>query len=422
MSIDFRLPDVGEGLSEAEVVRWLVEPGGAVKEDQEFLEIETDKAVVGITSPVTGTLVAQNAAVGDLVEVGTVVAVFASSADADVAPATSAPSPVTGSVAGDAAVASTPPAVATPAGRPSSRPKATPATRKLARELGVDLYLVTGTGPGGRVMDDDVRAAASVPPAPAAQPVGSDASRAAGSAAQPTSTSPSRPSEDQRIPIRGVRRAVVRTMTESWNQIPHVNAMQEVDFSRLLAARAELGEKGIKVPLSAFLVKAAAIALAEYPVFNAEVDTERDEIVLKARINIGVAIDTPDGLIVPVVHDADRLGIREIGDLLVGMVTQAQERTLPQEFLRGGSFTVNNYGPLGGWFGTSLIKPPEVGILSLGPARESAVVRDGQIVARPIAAMALAADHRVADGREIVGFCTLARELLESPMALALGR
>ncbi|MFP4234930.1 MAG: dihydrolipoamide acetyltransferase family protein, partial [Nitriliruptoraceae bacterium] len=224
--------------------------------------------------------------------------------------------------------------------------------------------------------------------------------------------------EDRRVPMRGVRRAVARTMTESWTTVPHVNSMHEVDLEALQELRAQLKEAGTPIPITAFLAKAVARALRTYPVLNAQVSPDGEEMILKHRINLGVAVDAPDGLIVPVIEDADVKPVHAIGVELTQLAHQARDRSVPQERLRGGTFTVNNYGPLGGWFGTSLIKPPEVAILSMGPVRDQVVPRDGQIVVRPVAVLALAADHRVADGNEIIGFCVAVREALEAPVRL----
>jgi pyruvate/2-oxoglutarate dehydrogenase complex dihydrolipoamide acyltransferase (E2) component len=223
------------------------------------------------------------------------------------------------------------------------------------------------------------------------------------------------------MPVRGLRRTIARNMTTAWTTVPHVNSVHEVDLHELQHLRAQLRERGREVPVTAFLVRAAALALREFPVLNATIDMEREEMVLLHRVNIGVAVDAPDGLIVPVIHDADRKDVVRLGLELRERAEQARARTVPQDRLRGGTFTVNNYGPLGGWFGTSLVKPPEVGILSMGPAREQVVARDGQIVIRPVAGMVLAADHRVADGREIIGFCVAVRRLLEAPVNLVIG-
>jgi pyruvate/2-oxoglutarate dehydrogenase complex dihydrolipoamide acyltransferase (E2) component len=426
---EFPLPDVGEGLAEAEIVRWLVAPGDTVREDDAFVEIETDKALVQITSPVTGTLTSQAAAEGDVVAVGSLLAVFEAdgsepsvgdgSDDAAAAvPTTDAP-----------AAAATPDAAAVGTSTParSRKAKATPATRKLARRLDVDIATVTGTGAGGRVLDEDVqRAAGAGPTTDAAAGGGSSsvspdqtpAAPPAPSEAPPRPTTAAPDGQDERLPLRGLRRAVARTMTTSWTTVPHVNSIHEVDLHELMLLRSRLTDQGRAIPVTAFMVKAAALALREFPVLNAQVDADAEEIVLKHRCNLGVAVDAPDGLIVPVIDDADRKPVAAIGVELRTLAEQARDRSLPQERLRGGTFTVNNYGPLGGWFGTSLVKPPEVGILSFGPAREQVVPRDGEIVIRPMGVMALAADHRVADGRELIGFCLAVRNRLEAPLQL----
>ena len=434
MPTEFPLPDVGEGLAEAEIVRWLVAPGGAVREDDAFVEIETDKALVQITSPVTGTLTSQAAAEGDVVAVGSLLAVFdANGSGSLVSDGSDDATPAVPSM--DAAPASTPAVAAgTSAPTRTRKAKATPATRKLARRLEIDIATVAGTGAGGRVLDEDVqRAADGGPTTDAAGPTTDTAAGGGHPAASPDQRPGATPApyeasqrrataasdgHDERVPLRGLRRAIARTMTTSWTTVPHVNSIHEVDFHELTLLRARLADRGRAIPLTAFMVKAAALALREFPVINAQVDAEAEEIVLKHRRNLGVAVDAPDGLIVPVIDDADRKPVAAIGVELRALAEQARDRSLPQERLRGGTFTVNNYGPLGGWFGTSLVKPPEVGILSFGPAREQVVPRDGEIVVRPVGVMALAADHRVADGRELIGFCLAVRNRLEDPLQL----
>lgn len=416
MSIEFRFPDVGEGLAEAEIVRWLVPEGGPVQEDQAIVEVETDKSLVEITSPVTGVLTVHGAGEGTVIAVGAVLATFESDGAAP-APDAHAHAPAAAAQpSAPVAPATPPPAVPAQGGR---RPKATPSTRGLARSLGVDLTSVVGTGAGGRILDEDVRAAAS----------GASASSSGTVAASPGAPSaPAAPlpkveppvGEDRVVPLRGVRKAIARNMLQSWTTVPHVNSIHEVDLSEMQRLRAQLKERGRDVPMTAFLVRAAALALREFPVLNASVDGEKEEMILRHRVNIGVAVDAPDGLIVPVIDDADVKDVVRIGDELRQLAAQTRDRTVPQERLRGGTFTVNNYGPLGGWFGTSLVKPPEVGILSIGPARDQVVPRDGQIVIRPIAGMVLAADHRVADGREIIGFCVSVRRMMEAPVNLLL--
>lgn len=416
MSIEFRFPDVGEGLAEAEIVRWLVPEGGPVQEDQAIVEVETDKSLVEITSPVTGVLTVHGAGEGTVIAVGAVLATFESDGAAP-APDAHAHAPAAAAQpSAPVAPATPPPAVPAQGGR---RPKATPSTRGLARSLGVDLTSVVGTGAGGRILDEDVRAAASGASASSSGAVAASSGAPSAPAAPLPKVEPP-VGEDRVVPLRGVRKAIARNMLQSWTTVPHVNSIHEVDLSEMQRLRAQLKERGRDVPMTAFLVRAAALALREFPVLNASVDGEKEEMILRHRVNIGVAVDAPDGLIVPVIDDADVKDVVRIGDELRQLAAQTRDRTVPQERLRGGTFTVNNYGPLGGWFGTSLVKPPEVGILSIGPARDQVVPRDGQIVIRPIAGMVLAADHRVADGREIIGFCVSVRRMMEAPVNLLL--
>jgi pyruvate dehydrogenase E2 component (dihydrolipoamide acetyltransferase) len=218
--------------------------------------------------------------------------------------------------------------------------------------------------------------------------------------------------------MRGLRRSTARRMTTAWREVPHVNSVHEVDLHQLLTLRARLAEAGHRVPLTAFLVKATAMALTEWPSLNATVDDEAEEITYHERVDLAVAADTDDGLLVPVLRGVDRSSLARVGRELTEAMGGARDRTLTPEAMRGATFTVNNYGPLGGWFGTSLVSPGQVGILSMGPARDRVVPVDGEIAIRPVAVLALAADHRVADGRELIGFCVSVRERLENPLSL----
>lgn len=439
----FNLPDVGEGLAEVEIVEWLVDVGQDVREDEPLVEVETDKAVVQITTPVTGRLVRQAAAPGEQVAVGAVLAEFVTDtqqspsstpagpaspsgeapADAGSGQLREAGSPVSNGDSATAVTGSANPAESShrAAASPTRRPRATPATRGLARRLGVDLGTVTGSGPGDRIMDADVNAvhdgsATLNPPSGATTTNDEAASDAAGS--QDVQVSPSPHVAGTTEALRGVRRVIAETMTQSWQTIPHVSSFHEVDMGALASLRGELKLADRLVPLTAFLVVAAARALRSYPELNASVGD--GAITHHANIDLGIAFDGDSGVIVPVVRSADTKSVWQVAAELRTLGQQVEQRSLAPDQLRAATFTVNNYGPLGGWFGTSLVTPPQVGILSLGPVRDQVVPVAGEPGIRPIAVMNLAADHRVADGRGLIGFCTAVREQLEHPIRLVM--
>ena len=296
-SYQFNLPDIGEGLSEGEIVRWHVAPGDQVQGDQPLVDVETDKAVVEIPAPVAGVLKTQGGQPGDMLPVGGLLAVIETDG------AAAEPAPAAPAQAESTEPAAVPLAAGEPAG-PAKRVRASPATRKRAIELGVELATVTGTGDRGLVTKDDVeRAAAGDAGAMPATPVPpSSAPVAAGPAG-----------EDRVVPLRGLRRQVARTMAEAWREIPHIWSMRELEADELVRAyrslRAEFDDRGVRLTYLAIFVKAAAMALRHHPSFNASIDLERQEIIYRHRRNIGLATATPDGLIVTVLHDADAMSL-----------------------------------------------------------------------------------------------------------------
>ena len=392
---EFRLPDIGEGLAEAEVGKWLVAVGERVTEDQPVVEMMTDKATVELPSPASGVVAEQRAGEGDTVKTGAVLYVIETDvADSAPPPAPAAPQDVSPQAAGSHAVA-----------EPGSAVLAPPAVRKLARELGIDLGAVRGTGPGGRISADDVQrhaAAPAVTPAPAPAP-------AAGN----------------RIRLRGVQKRMAETMALSARTIPHVTGFHEIDAVELMSYTSEVRRqaeaKGLRFPFDAFLVRAAAIALRRHPIFNSSLDAEHDEIVMHDQVNIGVATATPDGLVVPVVKGADLLGLDALAAEVDRVTTAARERRTAPADVRDGTFTVSNTGAWRGGFGTSLLRPPEVALVAFGRVDTRAVVRDGAVVARAVMPMSVTFDHRVIDGEQGLSFALTLRELIEDPARLAGG-
>jgi pyruvate dehydrogenase E2 component (dihydrolipoamide acetyltransferase) len=442
MSRDFRLPDLGEGLTEAEIVSVLVAEGEEIKEDQAVLVVETEKAQVELPSPFGGRVDRIHVEAGQRVKVGAVLLSFADAGGAT-SPCASAPAaparPAEPKPAARGPASPAPPPAAAPAtGLP---PAATPATRRLARELGVDLGRVRGTGPGGRISDDDVRAAASGGPAAAiatapgaATPAPGAVARAPGAPleaprplAGPVALPPLPRFEQwgpvEREPLRGIRRRSAEHLSLAWAVIPHVTQHDLADVTELETMRRrqqKRGEGSADLTLTVFLMKAAAMALRAHPRFNASLDHATGELVLKGYYNIGVAVDTDQGLVVPVVRGVDGKGIRELAAELAQLVMRTREGKATLEDLRGGTFTVTNTGALGGTGATPIINYPEVAILGVGRARQTPVVRDGQIVPRLVLPLSLAFDHRVIDGMEAARFSTDLVGLLEAPERLFL--
>jgi pyruvate dehydrogenase E2 component (dihydrolipoyllysine-residue acetyltransferase) len=385
-AVEFTLPDVGEGIDGAEIIEWRVGVGDRVQEDQELVEVQTDKAIVVIPSPATGTVTAIGAPEGERLAVGAVLAVIERDGGNGAAPEPAPPPPA------------------------ASRALASPATRRRARELGVDLAAVEGSGPHGRIVREDVERAATPEPAASEPPA-----------------APTRSRSGEVIPLRGVRRAIAHTLTRAWQEIPHIIDYREVDATRLLAARAALrgraaerGEEALARALTPTpLIAAAALrALPDHPYVNASVDLEREEITLHAHVHLGVATATPDGLMVPVVRDADRRTVAELALAIAELSRAARERRLAPEQLRGATFTVNNFGGLGVWLGTPIIQPPQVVNFGVGAIRERVVAIDGAPQVRPVCALAVSGDHRVLDGDTLGAFVSQVVTLLEEPVLI----
>jgi pyruvate dehydrogenase E2 component (dihydrolipoamide acetyltransferase) len=387
---EFKLPDIGEGLAEAELAKWLVAVGDRVAEDQPVVEMMTDKASVELPSPGAGVVVEQRAAEGDVVKVGGVLYVLETEAQIAGAHAEAEPQRPA-----DAAPASPPPA-------PAPGALAPPAVRKLARDLGVDIGQVKGSGPGGRISADDVQR------------------HAADATAAPAGAVPAMAGTRERV--RGVRKRMAQTMAESARTVAHVTGFHELDageFAELAARlRREAGENGGRFPFDALLVRAAAIALRKHPIFNSSLDVERGEVVVHDDVNVGVATATPDGLIVPVVKRADTLTLEALAREVDRVTAAAREGKTSIGDLQGGTFTVSNTGAWRGAFGTSLIRLPEVAIVAFGRIEDRAVVRDGAIVVRPVMPMSVTFDHRVIDGEQGLTFALTLRELIERPAQL----
>lgn len=417
---EFKLPDLGEGMQEAEVRRWLISPGESVKRDQPMVEVETDKAVVEIPAPIAGRVAEIRVPSGNVARVGEVLIVFETTGA--VLPAESA-APPTSSAPGTAK-ANGATLVAPEKAAPGPRVLAAPAVRKRAFELGIDLAQVPASQPHGRVSMDDVLTYA--------ERLKQEPVQEASLPREPVSfnSTPSQVSEqrevvpDERQPLTGLRKRIAERMERSWRTVPHATAFDELDGAELIALRQALKpvaeRRGVRLTYMPLLVKLLLPALKEFPIFNASLDEEKREIIYKRSYHIGIAADSPEGLLVPVLRDADRLTLFEIAQRLEHLVEGAQKRTLSLPELAGSTFTLNNVGSFGGSTGTPIINYPEVAILAVGRLQEKAIVRDGSIVVRPMMPLALSFDHRLIDGALAGKFLTRFKELVEQPQQLML--
>jgi pyruvate dehydrogenase E2 component (dihydrolipoyllysine-residue acetyltransferase) len=372
MAFEFRLPDIGEGLTEAEVVEWLVAEGDRVALDQPLVQIETDKAVTDIPSPRAGVLIRQGAPAGSVVQVGEVLAVIETADEAAAVPGDAAP------IVGTLLEAEASPPQSTTQNEahversrePGTRPhpvEVLPLVRRLARELGVDLAKVEGTGPGGRITREDVESVAGRTATPIAD------------------------GAEERVRLSKLRRTIASNMERSWREIPHVTTFGDADATAILAVRADTG-----LALEALFIRAVLPALRTYPEFNASLDGE--ELVLKRHYDIGVAVDTPNGLLVAVVKAADQRTPDDLSKEIARLSAAVQSRTARPGELTGQTFTISNIGAVGGGHGTPIIPYGTTAILSFGRAAERPVVREGRIATVPVLPLSLSYDHRVIDG------------------------
>ncbi len=363
MAYEFKLPDLGEGLTEGEIARWLVREGDEVAEDDPLVEIQTDKTTVEIPSPASGTVARILVAEGEVVPVGTVLVVIGDDA---AAPAAAEP---------PASTAGTDPAGSVPGSRPAetSRVRATPLVRRIARELGIDLETVAGTGRGGQVTEADVRGQAQ-----------------------------GHGQHGRREKLRGVRRLIAEHMARAHREVPPVTWVEECDFGAI--------DLALLVPTA---LRACALSLREYPELNARLEGE--EILYLDRYDLGVAVQTEQGLVVPVVRGCDSRSVDELAADVARLADAARSGTLAPEDLRGSTFTLTSAGKLGGLFHTPIVNHPEVAILGIGRVAPRPVVREGAVVVRPIGTIAVTFDHRVVDGARAAEFGLAVIRRLEQP-------
>jgi pyruvate dehydrogenase E2 component (dihydrolipoamide acetyltransferase) len=395
--MEFKLPDIGEGITEGEILKWMVKEGDLIKEDQPLVEVMTDKVNVQIPSPASGRVSSIKVKEGEMAKVGETIMVIENGGG----------SPIPG------APPSPPPAQSTP--RPSQQPPppsqqgqvlAAPATRKLARELGIDISTVRGSGPQGRISDEDVRRAASGPKGVTVQ------------AQKPATLGP----REEAVPLRGIRRTIAEHMTRSKELTAQVTHVDEADMTELVllreAFKGSAEKRGVKLTFLPFVIKALVPALKEFPYANASLDETSGNIILKKYYNIGVATDTEQGLVVPVVRDADSKDVFELAGEIEQMAAKARSGELSLEDVKGSTFTITNVGAVGGLFATPIINYPEVAILGLHRITKRPVVRDGRVEIRDITYLSLSFDHRVLDGAYAARFTTRVIETLQDTKRL----
>jgi len=489
---DFILPDLGEGVHEAELIKWRVKVGDVIEEHQILADMETDKALVEVPSPRAGTLAALHGAEGEVLKVGNALVSFVpaagstatnvtantpgngqNKAPAAVSPAAkpsqtptavapSTPAPVSTGPAKDtnAQIAANVPANAAPApahedagtvvgamggalggvSRADGKALATPAVRRLAKEMGVDIDAITGTGMAGRVLDKDVKSAASRPiakpaavtsaPAPAAAPAPARSNTPVAHASAPSldlaaagavsAAMPIASGDGQRIPFRGVRRTIANRLKQSITQTVHFTVMDEADVSALDALRKKLASaSGEKVSFLPFVAAAVCRALSSsFTELTSTTDDAAEEIIRHKAVHLGIATDTENGLMVPVIRDCDRLGVLQIGRQISAVAEAARNRSATREQLSGSTFTISNVGSHAGRFATPIINYPEVGILAVGRARDGVVVRHGGIAVGKLLPLSLACDHRVVDGASAALMLANLVEMLQDPEQL----
>ncbi len=419
MEFEFKLPDLGEGITEGEVVKWRVSEGDRVEEHQVVVEVETDKAIVEVPSPRGGRVASINKGERETINVGeTLMKIETEVAAGEKAPEKRA----------EEEKRARPPSVSVVGALPEKEEiTASPKARALAKKLGVDLSTVKGTGPGGIVTEADVKAASEGKPAPPKAPEREEAERAYEPRLQEKAGKPAEerpPGQDkygaiERIPIRGVRKAIAKNLLASQRTAASVTGMDDADVTELWALRKREAkvakERGVHLTFLPFFMKAAQHALAAYPRVNASVDEQGGEIILKKYYNIGFAVDTPEGLMVSVVKDVEKKTILDLAAELQELSLKARERKISLDELRGSTFTISNYGSFGGTYATPIINHPDVAILGTGKISERPWVVNGSVAIRRVLPISFTFDHRVIDGADAARFVNKIVAYLEDP-------
>jgi pyruvate dehydrogenase E2 component (dihydrolipoamide acetyltransferase) len=403
MTYELRLPDIGEGVAEGEILKWMAKEGDTIKEDQPILEVMTDKVNVQIPAPRSGRVEKILVKEGDIAKVGQTIMVIddGSGGGGAPAPAPSAPAP-----------AAAAPAPALQPQTPSQGVLATPATRKLAREMGVDIATVKGSGPQGRITDDDIRRSASGP-RPGATTVTVQAPKPSRLGGGPL---------EEVVPLRGVRKTISERMLKSLQTTAQVTHVDEVDMTELVllreAFKGSAEKRGVRLTYMPFIIKALIPALKEFPYVNSSLDEQNGNIVLKKYYNIGIATDTEQGLVVPVVKDADRKDIFELAGEIEKLADRARKGQLTLDEVRGSTFTITNVGAIGGLFATPIVNVPEVAILGLHKIAKRPVVRDGKVEIRDTTYFSVSFDHRVVDGAYAARFTSRVIDIIQDTKKL----
>ncbi len=430
MRFEFQFPDIGEGIAEGTLVKWLVEEGQNIEEGDSVAEVETDKVTTEIPSPRTGKVVELKFEEGEVINVGDIFVIISIDSEDDgedkveevektVERDDSPEEEETAGVVGDIIASSEEIPASTEGQSPVSKPEkrkkvlATPVARKLAKDLNVDINMVEGTGPNGRVMKEDIRQFKDN--ISGEKPVKYDVDI--------VDEKDEQDGKIERIPLTRIRKTIAEQMSNSRFTIPHTTAMDELNVSNLYEFRKKyknvLREEGINITYLPFIIKAVIIALKEYPEFNSSLDEEKEELVLKYFYNIGIATDTERGLMVPVLKDADKKSVIEIAKEIDDLSSRAKDNEILIEELRGGTFTVTNYGSIGGLFGIPIINYPESAILGIGRIVEKPVVKDGEIAIEKVLPLSLSYDHRIIDGASGARFLnTLSQALMEPEILL----
>jgi 2-oxoglutarate dehydrogenase E2 component (dihydrolipoamide succinyltransferase) len=404
MSTEVKVPVLGESITEATLGQWLKKPGEPVAVDEPIASLETDKVAVEVPSPVAGIMGAYAVEEGATVNVGAVIASIDAGTGAAAAPAAAA-SAVAPAVTSTAAPAPT-------AASENSDLPLSPAVRRLVLELGIDPSKIKGTGKDGRLTKEDVVAAAKGAPAPAAT---------SASTATPAASAPAGARQEERVKMTRLRQTIAKRLKSAQDTAALLTTFNDVDMSAVIEARAtykDLFEKkhGVRLGFMGFFTKAVALAARDVPAVNAQIDG--DEIVYHNYLDVSVAVSAPNGLVVPVVRNADAMSFAQIEKAIGDFGAKAKAGALTMEDMSGGTFTISNGGVFGSLMSTPIINPPQSAVLGLHRIEDRAVVRDGQVVVRPMMYLALSYDHRLIDGREAVTFLKIVKEAIEDPTRL----
>jgi 2-oxoisovalerate dehydrogenase E2 component (dihydrolipoyl transacylase) len=421
--VEVKLHDIGEGMHEGEVIHFFVKAGDTVKIDQPLVEVQTDKVTAELPSPAAGTIKDIKVKEGDVVTVGSVILTIEASSSAPSEKRAEEPANVQVQPVVDKIVAAPKNTVfAGGIATLNKRVLAAPFTRKIARENGVDIEQILGTGPGGRVTDQDVynfieNGSASTVKEEAGNHTADDSKTEA----------PSYTAKDaEEIPFKGRRKQIAKKMVQSLATIPHVTHFEEIDVTAVMDLKKQLkamdpeNKRGMNVSVAAFFVKAIQIALKDFPIFNAKLDEEKEVIRLEKNVNIGIATDSDEGLIVPVISHVEQRNVRDIAVDMKDKIARAKTNKLKGSDMTGGTFTISNVGPLGSIAATPIINHPEVALMAFHKTKKTPVVLGNEIVIRSMMNVSMSFDHRVADGATAVMFTNRVKELIENPYFMTL--